>query len=110
MDDMAGVEKLRQWCTMVKDRSKCADMCGTFGDRMCAGKGALKYDHDDFCRRGDELCKCCCQPVCKGGGGGAKKAGMKQGGGPAPKMGESDDGYPPPKPGSFPTGTGLPSA
>ena len=43
------------------------ETCKTFGDKMCDGK-ALKYDHDDFCKRKAKECKCCCTPVCKSGG------------------------------------------
>ncbi len=66
VDDMKDTEKVRQWCTELEDRKKCSDTCKAFGDRMCHGQ-ALKYDHDDFCRRGEDKCRCCCQPVCKAG-------------------------------------------
>jgi len=66
VDDMKGVERLRQWCTELEDRGKCAETCREFGDRACGTGHALKYDHDDFCRRGEPKCRCCCRPVCRG--------------------------------------------
>ena len=64
VDDMKDTEKIRQWCTMLDNRTHCAATCRDFGDRMC--DKALKYDHDDYCKRGEAQCKCCCQPVCRG--------------------------------------------
>lgn len=66
VDDMKNVEKIGKWCSMIEDRTKCKGTCQMFGDRMCQGK-ALKYDHDDFCKRNAKQCKCCCEPVCKAG-------------------------------------------
>ena len=66
IDDMKNTEKIQQWCTMTKDRKQCPTLCKNFGDRMCGAGKALKYDHDDFCKRDEKECKCCCQPVCKG--------------------------------------------
>ena len=64
VDDMKDTERIRQWCTMLENRTHCAATCRDFGDRVC--RKALKYDHDDYCKRGEKQCKCCCQPVCKG--------------------------------------------
>lgn len=66
VDDMDGVIKNKQWCTQLKDRADCKPTCKEFGDRLCGGL-ALKYDHDDYCKRDAKECKCCCQPVCKPG-------------------------------------------
>ena len=65
VDDMKDVEKVKQWCTMVRDRKQCSNTCRDFGDRICSGR-ALKYDHDDLCKKGASECKCCCKPVCRG--------------------------------------------
>ncbi len=66
VDDMKNVTRVEKWCTMIEDRSHCRETCRDFGSEVCGGENnALKFDHDDFCKRKAKQCKCCCQPVCK---------------------------------------------
>ena len=45
----------------ILERNLCFDV-----NNILVCLKAVKYDHDDFCKRNAPECKCCCDPVCTG--------------------------------------------